>query len=133
MKDYKKILQKQPAGVLATQEGDKVKTRVFQYMFIENDKVYFCTNAEKAAYEQLQKNPYLSFCTFTPDFSPVLSINGKAIFIEDIKMKKRALEANGLVESIYKSADNPIFKVFYIDAEEVVSFDMQAGAKVEKL
>lgn len=133
MVDIKAILAKQPAGVFATLDGDKVKTRVFQHMFVEDGKVYFGTSSDKPVYEQMQKNSNISFCTFTAEYNPVLSINGKAVFVEDLAIKKRVMDASELVKEIYKSPDNPIFKVFYIDAEEIVTFDFASGPKVEKL
>lgn len=39
MIDYAEILRKFPNGVLATQDGDKVKTRYFQYLFCDGKKV----------------------------------------------------------------------------------------------
>ena len=132
MVDFQSILAKQPAGVFATQDGSKVETRVFQHMFVKDGKVYFCTSSEKPVYAQMQKNPQVSFCVFTPDFNPVLSINGKVVFVEELDLKKSVLEANELVQSIFKTPDNPVFKVFYINAEEYVSFDFASGKKVEQ-
>ena len=129
---YSEILQANPCGVLATQDGEKVKTRVFQYLFTDGNKVFFCTNSEKSVYAQLQANPNVSFCTFTSDFAPVLSVNGKAIFVEDLALKKRALDENPLIKGIYNTPDNPIFKLFYIDAEEVETFSFAEGPKTYK-
>jgi len=52
MINYAEILKANPNGVLATQDGNKVKTRVFQYLFADGKKVYFCTNSEKPVYKQ---------------------------------------------------------------------------------
>ena len=52
MINYAEILKANPNGVLATQEENKVKTRVFQYLFADGKKVYFCTNSEKPVYKQ---------------------------------------------------------------------------------
>lgn len=60
MFDYAAVLKENPNGVLATQDGDKVKTRVFQYLFSEGDKVYFCTSNEKPVYNQLKDNAHVS-------------------------------------------------------------------------
>jgi len=83
MINFAEILKANPNGVMATQDGNKVKTRVFQYLFADGKKVYFCTNSEKPVYAQLQKNPNVSFCTYPQNFTPVLSINGKVVFVED--------------------------------------------------
>jgi len=132
MINYAEILKANPNGVLATQEGNKVKTRVFQYLFADGKKVYFCTNSEKPVYKQLQANPNVSFCTYPQNFTPVLSINGKAVFVEDKALKARALDENPPIKGIYQTADNPIFKIFYIEVEEVETFSFAEGPKSYK-
>lgn len=127
MIDYAAILAQSPNGMLATQDGRKVKTRVFQYLFADGNKVYFCTNSEKPVYAQLQKNPQVSFCTYPNNFTPVVSVNGKAVFLEDAALKARALDENPGIKSIYNTPDNPIFKIFYIDVEEVETFSFADG------
>ena len=129
MIDYAKILASYPNGVFATQDGSKVKTRVFQYLFAQENKVYFCTSSEKPVYAQLQANPYASFCTYSPDYAPVLSVNGKAIFVDDAALKARALDENPGIKEIYGSAENPVFQLFYIDADEIETFDFAQGPK----
>ena len=133
MFDFATILKANPNGVFATQEGNKVRTRVFQYLFADGNKVYFCTNSEKPVYKQLQANPNVSFCTFPQNFTPVLSINGKAVFVEDIKLKTRALDENPPIKGIYQTPDNPIFKIFYVDVEEVETFSFAKGPQTYKV
>ena len=129
MIDFTALLKATPNGVLATQDGQGVKTRVFQYLFADANKVYFCTNSEKPVYKQLTSNPNVSFCTYPADFNPVLSINGKAVFVEDMTLKARALDENPLIKGIYNSPDNPVFKIFYIDVEELETFSFTEGTK----
>jgi len=128
MFDFESILKENPNGVLASQDGAKIKTRVFQYLFADGKKVYFCTNSEKPVYSQLHANPNVSFCSMG-NFTPVLSVNGKAVFVEDITLKTRALDENPLIKTIYNSPENPIFKIFYIDIEEVETFSFDQGPK----
>ena len=133
MIDYTAVLKTNPNGVLATQDGKNIKTRVFQYLFTENEKIYFCTSSQKPVYEQLKINPNVSFCTYPANFSPVLSINGKAVFVDDIALKARALDENPPIKSIYNTPDNPVFKIFYIDAKEIETFSFTEGPKNYKL
>ncbi len=132
MKRFEEILKANPNGVFATQDGGKVKTRVFQYLFAEGNKVYFCTSNEKAVYKQLQANPYVSFCVYPANFSPVLSVNGKAVFTDDLALKTRALDENPMIKGIYGGPENPIFELFYIGVEEVVTFSFSDGEKTVK-
>jgi uncharacterized pyridoxamine 5'-phosphate oxidase family protein len=133
MIDYAAILKQNPNGVLATQDGQGVRTRVFQYLFADGNKVYFCTNSEKPVYEQLKANPHVSFCTYPANFNPVLSVNGKVVFTEDIALKTRALDENPQIKGIYNTPENPIFKLLYIEAEEIETFSFAEGSKTYKL
>lgn len=129
MIDYAAILTKSPNGVLATSDNGKIKTRVFQYLFSEDGKVYFCTNNQKPVFRQLKETPNVSFCTYAADFSPVLSVNGRAVFVDDLSLKVRALDENPGIKGIYHSAENPVFEIFYILVEEVETFSLSEGAK----
>ena len=132
MFDFAKIFAENPNGVLATRDGEAIKTRVFQYLFSEGQRVFFCTSKEKDVYQQLAAKAEVSFCSYPPDFSPVVSVSGQAVFVDDLAAKTRALEENPMIKVIYKSADNPIFALFYIDVAEVNTFSFADGPQVYK-
>lgn len=129
MIDYASILKENPNGVLATKADGKIKTRVFQYLFTIDGRVYFCTSNEKPVYNQLKANPDVSFCTYPADFSPVLSVNGRVVFVDDISLKTRALDENPGIKGIYNTPENPVFEVFCIEVEEVETFSFAEGPK----
>ena len=133
MIDYASILKANPNGVLATRDGEGTRTRVFQYLFSEGSKVYFCTNSQKPVYAQLKANPGVSFCTYPADFNPVLSLNGQAVFVDDLALKTRALDENPFIKGIYNTPDNPVFQIFYIEVSEVETFSFTEGSKSYKL
>jgi len=132
MIDYKAILKRNPNGVLATQDGRGVRTRVFQYLFADGNKAYFCTSSEKPVHAQITASPDVSFCTYPQDFNPVLSIRGKAVFTEDAALKTRALEENPQIKGIYETPENPVFKLFAIEVEEIETFSFAEGPKSHK-
>lgn len=127
MYDYVAALAANPNGVMATQDEGKTKTRVFQYLFSDDNKVYFCTSNEKPVYAQIMANPNVSFCTYPADFSTVLSINGKAVFVDDLALKTRALDENPSIKGLYGSPTNPTFEIFYVDVAEVETFSFAQG------
>ena len=129
MFDYVSVLKANPSGVLATQNGEGVGTRVFQFLFADGNKVYFCTSSLKPVYEQITAKPNVSFCTYPADFNPVISVNGEAVFVDDIALKTRALDENPPIKAIYNTPDNPVFKLFYIDVKEVETFSFEEGSK----
>lgn len=129
MIDYVSALKANPNGVMATQDNGKIKTRMFQYLFSDGNKAYFCTSNEKPVYGQIKANPYVSFCTHPAGFSPVISVNGKAVFVSDTALKTRALDENPAIKGIYNTPDDPAFEIFYIDVAEVQTFSFTEGAK----
>ncbi|MDL2317750.1 pyridoxamine 5'-phosphate oxidase family protein [Eubacteriales bacterium OttesenSCG-928-A19] len=133
MIDYVALLVQTPNGVLATRDGDSLKTRVFQFLFADGNRVYFCTSSEKPVYAQLQANPAVSFCTYPQNFTPVLSINGRAVFVEDGALKARTLDENPGIKGIYNTPDNPVFKLFYVEVAEVETFSFADGPKTYTL
>jgi Uncharacterized conserved protein len=131
--DFVSKIKENPMGVMATQEGTYSKTRMFQFLFAENEKIFFCTNSEKAVYQQIINNDNVSFCTHGSDYTSSIAVSGKAIFIDDKKIKEKVLEENPMIQSIYQSADNPVFKVFYIDVKYIEQFDFASGTVINEL
>ncbi len=129
MINYVEKLEANKNGVFATSENGKIKTRVFQYLFAEGNKVYFCTSNEKPVYNQIKENEYVSFCTYPSNFAEVISVNGKAVFVDDVELKNRILEMYPMIKGIYKSGDNPTFEAFYVEVEEVETFSFTEGPK----
>ena len=80
MINFEEILNKKVNGILATINEGKPQTRIFQSLWAENNKVYFCTGAQKDVYKQLVSNPNASFCVENK-FSPVLSVNGEVSIV----------------------------------------------------
>lgn len=133
MFDYAAILKANSSGVMATQDQGKIKTRVFQYLFSDGNRAYFCTSNEKPVFAQIKNNPYVSFCTYSADFAPVVSINGKAVFLDDMALKTRALDENPGIKGLYNTPQNPTFEIFYIDVEEVQTFSFAQGPQTYTL
>lgn len=122
MEQVKALLKASPYGYLATVDNGKPRVRAFGFMFEEDGRFYFCTNSTKEVYRQLVAQPDLEYAVTTQDMT-MLRMSGKAIFTEDERLKEKALNANGMVKSLYKAADNPIFKVFCLEHGTAVLSD----------
>jgi uncharacterized pyridoxamine 5'-phosphate oxidase family protein len=134
MIDYLPLLKANPNGVLATRNGDGVETRVVQFQHAEDNKIYFITSSDiavfgGAVYGQLIANPNVSFCTYPADFSIVLTINGKVVFVEDLMLKTHIFNENPMFEKMFKTPDNPVVKLFYIDVTKIKTFSFAEGPK----
>jgi len=93
---------------------EKPKVRPFQFMREEGGRLYFCTSNQKPVFKELQKHPHVEFCASGANFS-WLRLSGKVVVSKDLGLKAKILEASPLVKSIYKTPDNPIFEIFYLD------------------
>lgn len=133
MIDYLSIMEANPNGVLATKAGGGVRTRVFQYLFPVDEKPCFCTGAGKQVCAQLRDDPAVSFCTFPADFAPVVCVSGKAVFLDSMELKERALEENPPIRELYQTAANPDFQLFCIEPDEVETFTFSDGTQIYKL
>lgn len=68
------------------------------------------------------KNPFVEFTSTSKEMVTV-RLSGEAVFTQDMSIKQRVLEKQPMVKNIYKSADNPIFEVFYIEHGEAIVSD----------
>lgn len=126
MNEAIKFISENPNLFLATVENNLPKVRPFQFMFAEEEKIYFCTSNQKEVYKQLEKNLNIELSTMSPAFE-WLRLNGKVKFVDDLNIKNRIIESSPLVKSIYKSGDNPIFEAFYIENWDAVIADFSGN------
>ncbi len=108
-------LEKSGLQYLATLGLDgKPKVRPFQFMFEQDNKLWFCSSNQKEVYRELQKQPYVELCASGKN-SSWLRLEAKVVFSDDLSIKEKVLKISPLVKGIYKTADNPAFEVMYLD------------------
>jgi len=121
------FLQKTKVQYLATVGlDDKPKVRPFQFMFAQNNKLWFCTSNKKETFKEIKKNPFVEFCATSENVS-WLRLSGRVLFENDVTVKEKVFEISPLVKSIYKDPENPDFEVFYL--ENVVATISEFGKK----
>ena len=49
----------------------------------------------------------------------------------DMDLKKKVIESSPLVKSLYKTADNPIFEIFYLEDAKAIIADSSGNAPKE--
>ena len=115
MNDVVKFLNENPITYVATIGLDgKPKVRPFQFMLEAGGKLYFGTNNQKDVYKQIKKIPYVQITTANPN-AEWIRISGKVVFSNDMEIKKTIIENSELLKSLYQTADNPIFEIFYLE------------------
>jgi uncharacterized pyridoxamine 5'-phosphate oxidase family protein len=131
MKEVVKFLTENPVQYLATVGLDgKPKVRPFQFMLEQDGKLYYCTNNTKQAYKEIQKRPYVEICTCSPAYA-WLRLSGKVVFSKDLSIKKKIVESHDLLKTLYKTAENPIFEIFYLENAKAVISDFSGNPPKE--
>lgn len=131
MNEVVKFLKENPVQYIATVGRDnKAKVRPFQFIIEDGGKLWFCTNNQKDVYDEMKANPYVEVCVSTPKFEWI-RLSGKAVFKNDIHVKEKVIAASPLVKSIYESASNPIFEVFYLDEAKATIADFSGNPPKE--
>lgn len=131
MNEVVKFLKENPVQYFATIGLDqKPKVRPFQFAIEQGEKLYFCTSNQKDVFAQLEKSPYVEVTTSSSTFAWI-RLNGKVVFDSDIEIKKAIIESNGLVKSVYQTAENPIFEIFYLEDVKAVIADFSGNPPKE--
>ncbi len=124
------FLKSNPVQYLATVGRDnKAKCRPFMFMNEEDGKLWFCTNSTKDVYKDMQKNPEIEITTSSPSYEWI-RLHGKAVFENNKTVKENAMK-NNIVKNQYKTADNPIFEVFYLENAHGVIADFSGKPPFE--
>lgn len=121
MNEVIKFLKENPVQYLATVGRDgKAKCRPFMFCFDKDGKLWFCTNNTKDVYMDMKENPYVEVSISSPTYAWI-RLSGKAVFENNMAVKEGCMN-NPIVKGQYKTADNPIFEVFYLaDAKAVIA------------
>lgn len=95
------------------------KVRPMQYMVIEDNKLWFCTNSEKEVYAELQNDPHVELCGCRLEKdelqTPWIRFSAEVVFEERQDIRDAIITKSAIVHALYKDMrSNPIFKVFYL-------------------
>jgi len=94
IQDCIKFTNENPVCYLATVDGDQPRVRALGFWFADETGFYFQTAAMKEFYHQLKKNPKTEACFYKHEgmIGNMLRIAGKVEFLDDIKLKEKAIE-----------------------------------------
>lgn len=117
---------------IATVEDGKPRVRPFGFVMEFEGKIYFCTNNTKPVYAQMKSVPDVEISAFSPK-GQWIRLSGKAVFDDSAAAKARVFEVSPGITGLYKSPDNPIFEIFYLQDAEAVFCSMTEAPRIVKL
>ncbi len=132
MSEVVKFLSDAETFYIATVDGDKPKVRPFGIAIEHENKVYFVTGNQKDVYKQLKANPNFEVSATAKDRSWI-RLKGKAVFENNLEVKKKAFEILPALSYIYKTPDSPEFEVFYISDGEASIYSFTEEPKTLKV
>ncbi|MBU3177997.1 pyridoxamine 5'-phosphate oxidase family protein [Clostridium estertheticum] len=132
MNEILKFITDAKVFYLATVEGDKPRVRPFGFAMEHEGKIYFCTSNEKNVCKQLVSNPYFEVCTMS-DKGQWIRLQGKAVFDKSLKAKAKVFEVMPSLADVYKTPENPIFEVFYVEEAAATLYSFSDAPRVIKL
>lgn len=127
MKEVIQFLNDNAVQYFATVGLDgRPKVRPFQFMLEKEGRLYFCTSNMKEVYKELQNNSYVELVASSKEFA-WMRLSGKGVFSNDLEIKATIIEANPLLKSIYQTAENPVFEIFYLEEAQAVIADFSGN------
>ena len=95
-----------------------------QYMVVRDEKLWFCTNSQKAMYEEMQKSPFVELCGSRLQDDEIttawIRFSAEVVFADDKTEEARAvkqdiMKKSAIVHELYENnPEHPLFKVFYL-------------------
>ena len=126
MHAFTKFLSENNTIFLATSDQGEARVRPFQFQFEQDGRLWFCTSRQKEVHAQMKRDPRVEFSCMSKKME-TLRVKGEANLDDDMAVKRRIIEGNALVKSIYGSADNPDFTVFSVDHGTAFMFDFSGN------
>jgi uncharacterized pyridoxamine 5'-phosphate oxidase family protein len=120
--DFLKKSQTQYLATMGTDTNPKV--RPFQFKLEQGGRLYFSTTNDKQVYKEIVQHPYVELCACGENWS-WLRLSGKVVFSDDRSIKARIIEeAVPLIKAVYKTPDNPLWALFYLDEATATFTDL---------
>lgn len=134
-KDCIKFTNENPICYLATVENDQPRVRALGFWFADESGFYFQTGAVKEFYHQLKRNPKTEVCFYKQEnmIGTMLRISGKVEFVDDIKLKEKAMIDRPFLKSFGLSANNPGLIIFKISRGEAHFWTMETNFKPKEI
>lgn len=116
IKDCIDFANKNQICFLATVEDDQPRVRAVGFWFADKTGFYFQTSTTKNFYRHLKQNPNTEVCFYehNDNHGIMLRITGKVEFLDDIKLRERAILDRPLLKELGIDAKSPSLIIFRI-------------------
>ncbi len=132
--DCIKFANETPVCYLATTDGDQPRVRALGFWFADETGFYFIIGAMRDMYGQLQTNNKTEVCFFNPNqgTGTMMRVAGEVDFVDDINLKKKAMEDRPILKESGLTFDNPALIIFRIAKGEAYFWTRETNFEPKK-
>jgi pyridoxamine 5'-phosphate oxidase len=133
--DYVKFATENPICYFATAEVDQPRVRALGLWFADETGFYFQTSSYKGIPDQLKKNPKVEFCFYKHSgmIGTMMRISGEAEFLDDVKLREKALSDRPFLKSFGLTIDSPGLILFRIAHGQAHFWTMENNLKPKEI
>ena len=116
LNDCIRFTNENPVCYLATADGDQPHVRALGFWFADETGFYFQTTTFKEFTHQIRSNPKIEVCYYRHEgmIGTMLRIAGEAEFVDDIKLREKAMNDRPFLKSFGLTVDSPKMAIFRI-------------------
>lgn len=135
IRDCIKFTNENPVCFLATAEGDQPRVRALGFWFADETGFYFQTASIKEFPHQLRKNPKTEVCFYRHEgmMGKMLRIEGTVEFIDDMKLREKALNDRPFLKNFGITIDSPGLIFFRISHGKAHFWTMENNMKPKEI
>lgn len=113
MNEITTFIEQNKYGSLATCSGGKADIRPFELVFHCDRGMFFYTSAGESLYEQLNENPYISFCATDQNYN-YTKIAGTVSFSSDKDDITKIMAYSQFAQKVFANSNADSMKVFFL-------------------
>ena len=131
IQDCIKFTNENPVCYLATVDNDQPRVRALGFWFADETGFYFQTSTIKEIPKQLKKNPKTEVCFYKHEgmIGTMLRISGEVEFVNDIKLREKAMNDRPFLKSFGITVDSPTLVLFRISHGQAHFWTMENNLK----
>ncbi len=135
IQDCIKFTNENPHCFLATVEKDQPHVRTLHFWFADETGFYFQTGSVKEFYQHLKDNPKTEVCFFRHEgmTGTMLRIMGVVEFLDDKKLKEKAMSDRPFLKNFGLTADSPGLIIFRIAHGKAHFWTMENNLKPKEI
>ncbi len=133
-KDCIKFANETPVCYLATVDVDQPRVRALGFWFADESGFYFIIGSFRDMYDQLQANRKTEVCFFNPGqgTGTMMRVAGEVEFIDDINLKKKAMEERPILKRSGLTFDSPELIIFRVVKGEAYFWTRETNFEAKK-